>query len=169
MLSSTVTDTLRLSNIVIWRSRWVVQEWWKILVVESSGAFRGAPLFSPLDDEGDSFMVLVSTEEIACSQGTILVPDMPPARPPPVIVSSSLDIPKTSSPQFVAPELHTPQPTSSIEAQRGTSPYLQHTHTALQNLGYNGPKSLNQLRAMLLILRRWQNFIFLRPTGFVKG
>lgn len=156
---------------------------------------RHAAWGDELDDEGDSSMGLVSTEEIVCSQGTILVPDTPPARPPPVIVSSSSNIPETSSPPFFVPERHALQPNSSVEAQRGTSPaqspfdpfptmrlgeavdlenhqwrpYLQHAHVALQNLGYDGPKSLDQLRAMLLILRRRQNFIFLLPTGFGKS
>lgn len=47
-------------------------------------------------------------------------------------------------------------------------PYLQPCYDALAALGYSGPKHAKQLQAMVLVLSRKQNIIFVLPTGFGK-
>lgn len=106
---------------------------------------------------------------------------------------SSTIIPETPSPPTIPPPPPFPEPTSSIEAQPGTHgdavapfptlgllnvvdleddqwrAYLPHCHDTLRKLGHKAPKSSHQLRAMLLVLHRQENWIMLLPTGFGKS
>ena len=118
------------------------------------------------------------------------------AQPLPGMAPSSSIVLETPSPSTVPPRPQFPEPSSSVEAQAGSAlapepllegfptltleeavdlddakwrPLLQHCHEAIRKLGYDVPKTLHQLRAILLVLSRQQNFIMLLPTGFGKS
>lgn len=48
-------------------------------------------------------------------------------------------------------------------------PHIEHCQTALAGLGFAGPKSQKQLLAMMIILHRRHNLIFVLPTSFGKS
>lgn len=48
-------------------------------------------------------------------------------------------------------------------------PHIKHCQAALAGLGFTGPKSQKQLLAMILILHRRHNLIFILPTSFGKS
>lgn len=91
------------------------------------------------------------------------IPSQPSARGTP-----NADIRKPP-PEPLAPWPVTYLPDAIDEHEEDWAEHVHHCLIALRNLGHDGPKSRSQLLAMILVLHRMHNFIFILPTGFGKS